>query len=338
MPYYAAILPAALTYTAFICCLTALSTRLAGRAKIRPGPVQRAVSRPATESGTVKDSGNRLQSGLLAGFEAAPALAVFLLLPAGSLPPLIRTDFGILFILALFALAFFIQSRGQAGCLPPIAQIAGQSQKDGLCKTASAARLYGLSSLAGVALLAAFIALYRGLPGEMFDAGLFRTLPLWSVLGVAGRTGLLCLGAGLLIFTGRAFAPKDNATFARQALCLANAHFTLVLLLPFAPSGPPPLWSRTTDMFSISQVAPILWPFIDLGRDWVLVFALVFLLWPLIVRFSASPISFPASSRTPARSAGPSASPRFFPTRTVLLPLILFLTGAALCVCDTVFW
>ncbi|MDR1489119.1 MAG: hypothetical protein LBS65_01340 [Desulfovibrio sp.] len=69
--------------------------------------------------------------------------------------------------------------------------------------------LDGLASLGLAAGIAAFIAWRRGLPGAACDPGVFTAVPLWSVLDGAGRIGLLCLTAGLLILTGRAFPPEN---------------------------------------------------------------------------------------------------------------------------------
>ncbi|MDR2801304.1 MAG: hypothetical protein LBB52_08630 [Desulfovibrio sp.] len=214
MHVYGSALPAALAYTAFICILVSL----------RAPP-------------------------FLPPLSALPSLAVFLLLPAGSLPPLIPADFGLLLVPGLLGASLIARRKRRAA-------------------------LGGLASLGFVAGIAAFIAWRRGLPGAACDPGVFMAVPLWSVLGDAGRIGLLCLTGGLLILTGRAFPPEDpenrddperlegpeaaegpekpdNPTgdkdnFARYALCLASGQFTLALFQPLTfalllPCAPPAL-------------------------------------------------------------------------------------------------
>ncbi|MDR3177303.1 MAG: hypothetical protein LBU06_12340 [Desulfovibrio sp.] len=299
MHVYGSAIPAVLAYIAFIHVLVSLLARPVGRKDPKNPPVCRRnaetdlfrssdLTRPDAEPKKTASDALRTAQAALSGLPltALPSLAVFPLLPVGSLPPLVPADFGLLLALGLLGAAFITQRKRRAA-------------------------LGGLASLGLAAGTAAFVAWRRGLPGATCDPGVFMAVPLWSVLDGVGRIGLLCLTAGLLILTGRAFSPEDpedrkesekpeghgsKKSFARYALCLASGQFTLALLQPL------------TFTLLLPFAPPALTLCLDFLLNWLLLLFLVFRLRP----FAASCV------------------------KAAFIPPLLLAAGASLCLIDAV--
>jgi|GEM_PF-4104578 len=186
----------------------------------------------------------------------APALAVFLFLPQGNLPPFFPLSMGMPMLFALFSLLLLL-----LGAAAPAART-----------RAMFAALYGLLPLAVACGSAAFLAHACGAPGSPFNMGTFSSMPLWSMVGIPARIGLAVMAAGLLLCIGRAFPLVARAAFAWYACRLAVAHTFLALLLP-------PLLIRFAPDLSLPLLC-----LLESGLRWLLAFLLAHRLMPLAGR------------------------------------------------------
>ena len=227
-------------YLGFTACLAVLSSRL---------PAPAAAPRPP-----FRGTGFARLAGV-------PALAVFFLLPPGTLPPFIPVDTGMLLALALFGLTLLLLGLASPGAKKDIAR----------------AVFCGLLPLLAAGLVTAWVAFTRGFPGAMFDMGTPVTTPLWSVMGGTGRAGVVCMAAALLLFAANALPQTANkAPLAWCALRLGAAQFIIALLLPLSPSRLLP--------FDLPAAGPAL----DFLWNWLFVFGLAHGLMPFTARHAKS--------------------------------------------------
>ena len=229
-------------YLFCVAALTALSARLASASD---SPTLSAPSEYAVAA-----------SRLCQRLAVAPALAVFLFLPQGNLPPFFPFGAGMPVIFALFALLLLLLAAAS-----PTART----------KAADAAR-YGLLPLAAACAAAAFLAHTRGAPGAPFSMGTFSSIPLWSMVDIPARVGLAVMAAGLLLCIGKAFPLAPRAAFAWYAFRLAVAHTFLALLLP-------PLFIRLVPDLGLPLLC-----LLELGLRWLLAFLLAHWIMPLTGR------------------------------------------------------
>ena len=238
-PLFFLALPA---YLICVASLTALSARLA--------------SFPA--STTALDASDQAVAApsLRQRLAVVPALAAFLFLPQGSLPPFLPLSAGIPALFALFGLLLLL-----LGAAPPAAR----------ARTTVAVG-YGLLPLAAACAAAAFSAHARGAPGSPLSMGTLSIMPLWSIAGIPARAGLAVMAVGLLLCIGRAFPLAARAAFAWYALRLAVAHTLLTLLLP-------PLFIRFAPDLSLPLLC-----LLEAGLRWLLAFLLAHRIMPLASR------------------------------------------------------
>jgi len=253
-PLFLLALPA---YLICIAALTALSGRLAF-STIAPAAIV-----DASDQAVANPLGQRLA--------ALPALAAFLFLPLGSLPPFLPLSTGMFAFFALFCLSLLL-----LGLLPGAASPAARA------KVAVAAG-YGLLPLAGASAAAAFFAYAHGAPGAPFNMGTFSIMPLWLMADIPARAGLAVMAVGLLLCIGKGFPLAPHAAFAWNSLRLAVAHTFLTLLLP-------PLFIRLTPDLSLPLLC-----LLEAGLRWLLAFLLAHRIMPLADRVqsaAAGPLLF----------------------------------------------
>jgi len=233
-----------LALSAYLVCvasLTALSARLAAPAITLDASNQVALASPLWQRLAI-----------------APALAAFLFLPLGSLPPFFPLSTGMFALFALFFLTLLL-----LGAASPAARA-----------RAVTAAGYGLLPLATAATATAFFAYAHGVPGSPFSMGTLSTIPLWSMVSNPARAGLAVMAVGLLLCIGKAFPLAAHAPFAWYALRLAVAYTFLALLLP--------------PLFFSPNLSLLLLCLLEAGLRWLLAFLLAHYpaLWPILTKWS----------------------------------------------------
>ena len=224
-------------YAGFVVCLSVLASRL-------PCPCQPHEPLFPADSG--------LRPGL-ANMGLFPALAVFFLLPPGTLPPFFPAPLATIVVLLLFSTVL--------ACLAATSPANRES--------AIHASMWGLLPLATAAALCIWLASRFGLPGSPFNPATLTTMPLWSMMPLTGRAGLTCIIVALCAGLGKAFPTSHSAPLAWHAMRLGMAQLLIAMLLPVTPS-----WLFFAEMFAFA-------PVLDFVSNWVLVLVLVQVVMPL---------------------------------------------------------
>lgn len=235
-------------------------------------------------------------TGLSIGF----ALASFLFLPAGVLPPIICVQGGLTAVplLCMASLAAFHAARSDGALV------------NGVMRHAVTRAIFPTCLLAAVF---SWVAYTRGMPGGLGDISAFGNLPLWSIMDEGGRVGLALAGVGFLLLSSAALSENGFPPLLRDLFRFVQAQFFLALLFP----------ATLSRLFFADMPPQAL--VVDFIANWAAVLFLARLVFPMAWR------------RGPVR-AKPAADAAAHGRLFHILPATgwsLLTTGLILCVADT---